>query len=128
MWHNANNKVGMKVHTMELMAIFSISSIPALNLLDKRGRIICPEARGWVNADPKRKAFPWREMVEVPMPVPAARAVVNFDLPLAERPKLLVPPARRGCANESSRKFFGPKQDPVSAVHSAGGTLKDGRD
>jgi hypothetical protein len=87
MWHNANNKVGMKAHMMALMAKFGISTIPALVLLDEQGRVICPEARGWVNADPKEKAFPWQEMAETPMPGPAARAVVNFDLPPAERPK-----------------------------------------
>jgi hypothetical protein len=121
MWHNANNKVGMKARTRALMAKFGISTIPALVLLDKGGCIICPEARRWVNANPKGKAFPWWEMVEAPMPGPVARAVVKFDLPPAEQPKLLVPPAQRQCANRSPRKFLGLKQDPVSTVHSVGG-------
>jgi hypothetical protein len=106
---------------MALMAKFGVSTIPALILLDERGCVICLEARGWVNADPKGMAFPWQETAEVPMPGPATRAVVNFDLPPAERPKLLVPPAQRRCANRSPSKFLGPKQDPVSVVHSAGG-------
>jgi hypothetical protein len=58
MWYNANNKVGMKACTMALMAKFCISTIPALVLLDERGCVICPEARRWVNANPKGKAFP----------------------------------------------------------------------
>jgi hypothetical protein len=95
MWHNANNEVRMKARATALMAKFGISTIPALILMDKQGCLICPEARGWVNADPKGKAFPWRETAEAPMPGPVARAVVNFDLPPAEQPKLLVPPALR---------------------------------
>jgi hypothetical protein len=95
MWHDANNKHGMKVRTMALIAQFGISTIPALVLLDKRGHVICPEARSWVNADPKGKAFPWRETAEAPMSGPAARAVLNFDLPPTKQPKLLVPPAQR---------------------------------
>ncbi len=83
MWHDANDKVGMKARMTALMAKFGVSTIPALVLLDKRGRVICPEACGWVNADPKGKAFPWREMAEAPMPGLAARAVINFDLPPA---------------------------------------------
>jgi hypothetical protein len=126
MWHDANNKVGMKACTTALMAKFGVSTIPALILLDEQGRVICPEARRWVNVDPKGKTFPWQETAEVPMPGPAARAVVNFDLPPAEQPKLLVPPAQRQRANRSPRKFLGPKQDPVSAVHSAGGRGEDG--
>jgi hypothetical protein len=50
-----------------------------------------------------------------------ARTVVNFNLPPAERPKLLVPPAQRQRANQTPSKFPGPKQNPVSVVHSAGG-------
>jgi hypothetical protein len=121
MWHDANNKVGMKALTMALMAKFGVSTIPALVLLDKRGCVICPEACGWVNTDPKGKAFPWREMVEAPMPGLATRAVINFDLLPAEQPKLVVPPAQRRRANRSPSKFLGPKQDPVSTVHSPGG-------
>jgi hypothetical protein len=37
MYHNANDKVGMKTRTMALMAKFGITTIPALVLLDKRG-------------------------------------------------------------------------------------------
>jgi hypothetical protein len=48
-------------------------------------------------------------------------AAPDFDLPPTEWPKLLVPPAQRGRANRSPSKFLWPKQDPVSAVHSAGG-------
>ncbi len=59
MWHDANNEVGMKACMMALMAKFGVSTIPALVLLEKRGRIICLEARGWVNGNPKGKAFPW---------------------------------------------------------------------
>ncbi len=121
MWHNANNKVGMKARTMTLMGKFGISTIPALILLIEWGHVICLEARGWVNADPKGKAFPWRETAEAPMPGLAERAVVNFDLPPTEQPKLLVPPVQRQRANRSPSKFLRPKQDPVSTVHSAGG-------
>jgi hypothetical protein len=95
MWQDANNKVGTKAHRTALMARFSIPTIPALILLDKQGRVICSEARGWVNADPKGKAFPWQETAEVPMPGLAAREVVSFDLPPKERPKQIVPPARK---------------------------------
>ncbi len=90
MWQDANNKVGMKAHMTALMAKFSVSTISALILLDKWGHVICPEACGWVNADPKGKPFPWRATAELPMPGLEARAVVNFDLPPTERPKLLV--------------------------------------
>jgi hypothetical protein len=55
-----------------------------------------------------------------------ATATPNFDLPPAERPTLLVPPVRRQCANQSLSKFLGPKQDPVSAVHSTGGRGRGG--
>jgi hypothetical protein len=124
-WHDANNKVGMKVCTTALMEKLNISIIPALVLLDKGGRVICPEARGWVNADPKGTAFPWREKVEVPMPGPGARAAKNFDLPLTKWPNLLVPTVQWQHANQTPSKFPGWKQNPVSAVHSAG--WRDGR-
>jgi hypothetical protein len=58
MWHDANNEVGMKARLTALMVTFGISTILALVLLDKQGHVICPEARGWVNANPKGKAFP----------------------------------------------------------------------
>jgi hypothetical protein len=37
MCHDANNKVGMKTRTSELMAKFGITAIPALVLLNERG-------------------------------------------------------------------------------------------
>jgi hypothetical protein len=106
MWHDANKKVGMKVPMTALMEKFGVSTISALVLLDKRGCIICPEARGWVNADPKGKAFPWREMAEVPIPCPEARAVVNFDLPLAKLPSQPVSPEKNPTAKPSNQRCF----------------------
>jgi hypothetical protein len=119
-WHDDNDEVGMKACMMALMEKFNVSTIPALVLLDKGGRVIFPEARGWVNADPKGTAFPWREKTEAPMPGPWARAAKKFYLPPTKWPNLLVPTARRQHANQTPRKFPGRKQNPVSAVHSAG--------
>jgi hypothetical protein len=119
-WHNANNKAGMKAHMTALMEKFNVSTIPALVLLVKGGCVICPEARGWVNADQKRTAFPWREKAEAPMPGPGARAAETFDLPPTKRPNLLVPTAQWQHANQTHSKFPGRKQNPVSAVHSTG--------
>jgi hypothetical protein len=74
-----------------------------------------PILAGWRDLEgPRLWHFPLQ-------PDQPARAVVNFDLPPAERPKLLVPPARRQRANQTLSKFPGPKQNPVSVVHSAGG-------
>jgi hypothetical protein len=129
MWHNANNKVGMKACTTALTAKFGISTIPALVLLDEQGHIICPEAHGWVNDNPKGKAFPWRETVEAPIPGPAARAVVNFDLPPAEWPKLLVPSVRRRCVSQSPSKFLGQRNRILFPwCIPQGGTVEEGRD
>jgi hypothetical protein len=36
-WHNANDKVGMKARTKALMEKFNVHTIPALVLLDKGG-------------------------------------------------------------------------------------------
>jgi hypothetical protein len=56
-------------------------------------------------------------------PFPSARptAVVNFNLPPAKQPKKPVSPEQILPANRSPRIFFAPKQDPISAVHFAGG-------
>ncbi len=124
MWHNVDDKVRMKACTMALMAKFGISTIPALVLLDERGRVICLEACGWVNADPKGKAFPWRETAGAPMTGPAARAVVNYDLPPAAQPfqersgtvqpTLSVSPERILPASQAPSEFLARKQKPVS--------------
>ena len=82
MCHNANDKVGMNTRTTALMAKFGVTTIPALILLDKRGHVICAEGRGWCVADPKGRAFPWREKITVGS---VGRAVVNFDLPPAKQ-------------------------------------------
>ncbi len=124
-WHNANDKVGMKARTRALMDKFNVSTIPALILLDKEGGVICPEACGWVNNDPKGTAFPWREKAEAPMPSPGARAAKKFDFPPTKRPNQLVPTAQWQHANQTPSKFPGRKQNPVAAVHSAG--WSDGR-
>jgi hypothetical protein len=71
MYHNANDKAGMKTRTMALMAKFGITIILALVLLDKRGRVICIEGCGMCGADPEGLAFPWREQPKVG---PVARA------------------------------------------------------
>jgi hypothetical protein len=125
-WHNVNDEVGMKACTTALTEKFNISTIPALVLLDKEGGVICPKARGWVNNDPKGTAFPWREKAEAPMPGPGARAAKKFDFPPTKQPNLLVPTAQWQHANQTPGKFPGWKQNPVSAVHSAG--WHDGRE
>ncbi len=48
-------------------------------------------------------------------------AIVNFNLPPTKQPKKSVSPERILPANRSPSKIFAPKQDPVSAVHFAGG-------
>jgi hypothetical protein len=65
MYHNANDKVGMKTRTTALMAKFGITTIPAIVLLDKRGQVICTQERGMCGADPEGLAFPWREQPKV---------------------------------------------------------------
>ncbi len=91
MYHDANNKIGMKSRTTALMAKFGITTIPALVLLDERGQVICKDGRGWCAADPMGLAFPWRGKAKGG---PVARAVVNFDLPPAERGQQPASPAR----------------------------------
>jgi hypothetical protein len=61
MWHNGDNEVGMEAHTSSLMAKYGITSIPALVLLDKRGGLICADARDKCVKDPEGGAFPWRQ-------------------------------------------------------------------
>jgi hypothetical protein len=46
MWHNADNEVRMKARMTAHMEKFGVSTIPALVLLDERGRVICPEHAG----------------------------------------------------------------------------------
>ncbi len=104
MWHEADNEVEMETRTSLLMAKYNITSIPALVLLDKRGGLICADARDKCVADPEGRAFPWRHQsrsaqaaetgsgagtargVEARVQTPTAWAarrgpVVNFDLP-----------------------------------------------
>ncbi len=93
MCHDANDEVGMKTRTSELMAKFGITAIPALVLLDERGQVICADGCGRCGADPEGVSFPWREQ---PNRGPGTRAVVNFDLPAgvwAQRPGSPRPPA-----------------------------------
>ncbi len=82
MYHDANNKVGMKRTLSVLMVKFGITTIPALVLLDKRGRVICADGRGMCGADPEGLSFPWRKQ---PNSGPGTRAVLNFDLPAVEQ-------------------------------------------
>ena len=83
MVHEADDKAGMKAHTTSLMAKFGITSIPALVLLDKRGGMICADARDKCVADPEGWAFPWRKQSQPPATARTAGQgpVVNFDLP-----------------------------------------------
>ncbi len=118
MYHDANNKVGMKMTTTVLMAKFGITTIPALVLLDKRGQVICAEGSRMCGADPKGLAFPWRDQPRVG---PVARAVVNFDLPPAERTQQPASPAGILPAIQSPSENLAGKQDPVATVHSTGG-------
>jgi hypothetical protein len=60
MWHDTDDEVGMETRTSSLMAKYNITSIPALVLLDKRGGLICADAREKCVADPEGRAFPWR--------------------------------------------------------------------
>jgi hypothetical protein len=60
MWHDADDEVGMETRTSLLMAKYNIMSIPALVLLDKRGGLICADARDKCVVDPEGQAFPWR--------------------------------------------------------------------
>jgi hypothetical protein len=69
-------------------------------------------------ADPEGLAFPWREQPKVG---PVVRVVVNFDLPSTKQPKQPASQARILPVNQSPSESFAQKQDPVSAVHSAGG-------
>jgi hypothetical protein len=118
MYHETNNEVGMKTTTTALMAKFGITNIPALVLLDEHGQVICVEGSGMCGADPKGLAFPWWVQPRVG---PVARAVVNFDLPPAEQTQRPSSPARIRLASRSPSKNLAGKQDPVAAVHSAGG-------
>jgi hypothetical protein len=118
MYHDANDKVGMKTRMSVLMAKFGITTIPALVLLDKRGRVICADGRGMCGADPEGLSFPWRKQ---PNSSPGTRAVLNFDLPAGERTQRPGSPARIQPASRPPSKNFAPKQDPISAVHTAGG-------
>jgi hypothetical protein len=82
MYHDANNKVGMKRTTSALMAKFGITTIPALVLLDERRQVICADGRGMCGADPEGLSFPWRKQ---PNSGPGTRAILNFDLPAGEQ-------------------------------------------
>jgi len=83
MGHEADDEAGMTAHTASLMAKFGITSIPALVLLDKRGGLICANAREKCVADPEGRAFPWRKQSQSPATARTAGQgpVVNFDLP-----------------------------------------------
>jgi hypothetical protein len=144
MCHDANNEVGMKTRTSELMAKFGITAIPALVLLDDCRRVICADGRGRCGADPEGLSFPWREQ---PNRGPETRAVVNFDLPAevraqqpggprppagstattaapggpGEQTKRPVLPARIRPASRPPSENFARKRDPVSTVDTAGG-------
>ena len=83
MGHKVDDEAGMTAHTASLMAKFGITSIPALVLLDKRGGMICADARDKCVADPEGWAFPWRKQSQSPATARTAGQgpVVNFDLP-----------------------------------------------
>ncbi len=143
MYHDANNKVGMNTRTLELMAKFGITAIPALVLLDERGRVICADGRGRCGADPEGLSFPWREQPNRGL---GTRAVVNFDLQAgvwAQRPgsprppagstaatgapggpgeqtERPVSPAQIRAASRPPSKNFARKRDPVSAANTPG--------
>jgi hypothetical protein len=91
MCHDANNEIGMKSRTTALMAKFGIITIPALVLLEERGKVICKDGRGWCAADPMGLAFPWRGKAKGG---PVARAVVHFDLPPAKQDQRPASPTR----------------------------------
>jgi hypothetical protein len=82
MWHDANDEAGMKAHTSALMAKYGITTIPALVLLDKQGRLICLDARAKCVADPEGTSFPWQQP-SAPTRAPTWEArqglVINFD-------------------------------------------------
>jgi hypothetical protein len=59
MWHDADDKMGMKACTLALMAKYDITSIPALVLLDKCKGVICADARDKCVTDLEGQAFPW---------------------------------------------------------------------
>jgi hypothetical protein len=147
MCYDANDKVGIKTRTLELMAKFGITPILALVLLDERGRVICADGCRRCGADPEGLSFPWREQ---PNRGPGTRAVVNFDLPArvwAQQPGSPMPPAgstaatgapggpgeqterpvspeRIRPASRPPSKNFGRKRDPVSAVNTPGERTK----
>jgi hypothetical protein len=68
-WHDADDEVGMEARTLSLMARFGITSIPALVLLDKRGGLICADARDKCVMDPEGWAFPWWQQSRFPQTV-----------------------------------------------------------
>ncbi len=143
MCHDANEEVGMKTRTSELMAKFGITAIPALVLLDERGQVICADERGRCGADPEGLSFPWREQLNRG---PGTRAVVNFNLPAGvwaqrlgspmppagstaatgapggpgEQTKRPVSPAQIRPAIRPPSENFARKRDPVSAVNTPG--------
>ncbi len=53
----ADDEAEMEAHTLSLMTKFGITSIPALVLLDKRGGLICADARDKCVADLDGRAF-----------------------------------------------------------------------
>ncbi len=65
-WHNADDEVGMEACTSSLMARFGITSILAQVFLDKRGGLICADARDKCVADPEGQAFPWWQQFRFP--------------------------------------------------------------
>ncbi len=83
MWHDTADETGMTARTSLLMANFGITSIPALVLLDKCGRIICADARDKYVADPEGLSFPWRQQAPATATAMSVgrRLVVNFDQP-----------------------------------------------
>ncbi len=97
MWHDADDEMGMEASTLGLMAKYGITSIPALVLLDKRGGVICADARDKCVVDPEGWAFLWRQQSRFPraVKIEVARAmsqaakqgpVVQFNLPPQARP------------------------------------------
>jgi nucleoredoxin len=97
MWHDADDEMGMEACTLALMAKYGITSVPALVLLDKRGGVICADARDKCVADPEGRAFPWQQQSRFPQAIEmeVAQAMsraakqgpaVQFDLPPRARP------------------------------------------
>ncbi len=95
---NVDDEMGMEACTLALMAKYGITSIPALVLLDKRGGVICADARDKCVAYPEGRAFPWRQQswfpqaIEMEVAQAMSRAakqgpVVQFDLPPRARPR-----------------------------------------